>query len=345
MCRANWNLESKRGPQGLEDRHNEQRLNYLGGPLVYTYYDKELFLDELHFFGDTISPANATERQFEEALQRTSTRIQQRWISRSLTEEYQGPPSYVHRGNAAQMDFMLESPAQGAPPTESQNAMNWLQCHECSVWRRVDLQTLRSYSTALYREQGRLQRREQLITEYPSLKPYLSERLRRRRVEFEAQHALPNAPGGLTHSPEPSGLPTSSTPPAALNLSCDDLMRILSAAESCKLRALAQDSDQPTKRAVFELCSELCSKSATDAAEIDDACLLFDDEEGGPVFRCSSLVACTCSIPCDVATASTAEDGYHDYRAECREPLVLRNAQDPDQEYSVAFHCLSLIHI
>ena len=49
-CRARWSLEAKRGPQGLEDRRDENKMAYLGAPLVYKYYDKELFIDELKFF-------------------------------------------------------------------------------------------------------------------------------------------------------------------------------------------------------------------------------------------------------------------------------------------------------
>ena len=100
----------------------------MGAPLVYKYYDKELFIDELKFFGDTITPETATERQFEDALLRTTTRIQQKWISRSLTEEYRGPQSYVHRRDTARLNFMLESTSQRSPITTDQGAMNWLRC-------------------------------------------------------------------------------------------------------------------------------------------------------------------------------------------------------------------------
>ena len=47
--RASWGLEPKRGPQSLEDRRDQQRMDYLGDPAVYKYYDKEISVDELIF--------------------------------------------------------------------------------------------------------------------------------------------------------------------------------------------------------------------------------------------------------------------------------------------------------
>ena len=52
---------------------------------------------------------------------------------------------------------------------------------------------------------------------------------------------------------------------AACILSRDDLTRILSSAESCKIRALVQDADPQTDRAVLELCQELATEQSINA--------------------------------------------------------------------------------
>ena len=45
--RAKMNLKPFKGPQHVEDRDVEDRVNYLGDATVYKYYDKGLFLCEL----------------------------------------------------------------------------------------------------------------------------------------------------------------------------------------------------------------------------------------------------------------------------------------------------------
>ena len=72
----------------MKDRHDAEKLNYVGSPLVYKFYDRKIFVEELRNIDDTLAPETANERQFEEASLRTKTRIQLAWAKRSVTDEY-----------------------------------------------------------------------------------------------------------------------------------------------------------------------------------------------------------------------------------------------------------------
>ena len=41
--RVAWNIEAQKGPLTLEDRSDPEKLNYLGTPFVYKYYDQVVF--------------------------------------------------------------------------------------------------------------------------------------------------------------------------------------------------------------------------------------------------------------------------------------------------------------
>ena len=96
--REKMSLAPFKGPQHVEDRDVEQRVNYLGDAAVYKYYDKGLFLCELRALDSQLIPEKATERQYEEALRNTSRTIFSSWAKRSIVDEYRGPQSFVHKG-------------------------------------------------------------------------------------------------------------------------------------------------------------------------------------------------------------------------------------------------------
>lgn len=338
--RASWGLEAKRGPQGLEDRHNTEKLDYLGDPTVYKHYDKEIFVDELKFLGDTVTPDNASERQFEEALLRTTQRIQQRWIRRSLSEEYRGPQSYVHRTQPERLNFTFSSTSQHAPLIPDQGAINWLRCSECSSWRRVDLQTFTAYSAAVYLQQAKVQRRQHLASDYPSFAPHLAAQLELRLVEFEEEMAETTVSKPRSQRRNTSGC-TPDEAPQRFSLSCACFWNILASASSVKIRALESEAEPQTKRAVLELCRDLCLEKDIAAAGIEDACLEYDNQDNAPLFRCSSLVACACGDPCDAAAATTDPSAFVEYRRAGAEPLVLRDAANEDVEFTAVFHGFS----
>ena len=94
--RVTMNLEPYKGPQCLEDRANKDRIDYLGDPLVYKYYDKRVFESELRCIDPALYFERASERQLEQALQNTSRTIFDSWAKRSVVDEYRGPQNAVH---------------------------------------------------------------------------------------------------------------------------------------------------------------------------------------------------------------------------------------------------------
>ena len=43
--RVSWNLQRHMGPQTLDDRSNEDKLNYVGSPLVHKIFDRGIFIE------------------------------------------------------------------------------------------------------------------------------------------------------------------------------------------------------------------------------------------------------------------------------------------------------------
>ena len=52
------------------------------------------------------------------------------------------------------------------------------------------------------------------------------------------------------------------------------------------------------------LCKALCGEEGIDAPDVEDACLEYDNADGAPLFRCSSLADCSCEVQCDAAKAA-----------------------------------------
>ena len=171
------------GPQTLDGRHNDEKLNYVWTPLVHKFYDHGIFNEELRGLDNTLSPETATERQFEEALRRTSFRISSAWSKRTITSEFQGPQQYAHRFTIQRVHFSLDDtfvPRQGL---DDKTCITWLLCDSCKKWRRVDVQTMKTYSNDTFHGGARERRCNDLEATVPSLTPFLTAFFRQRKRE------------------------------------------------------------------------------------------------------------------------------------------------------------------
>ena len=150
--RVSWNLQRHMGPQTLDDRHNEEKLNYVGAPLVHKFYDRGISNEELRGLDNILSVETARDRQFEEALRRTSFRISSAWSKRTITSEFQGPQQYAHRFCIQRIHFSLDDTFVPRRGLDEKTCITWLQCDSCEKWRRVDVQTMKTYSNDTFLE-------------------------------------------------------------------------------------------------------------------------------------------------------------------------------------------------
>ena len=199
--RVSWNLQRHMGPQTLDDKNDEDKLNYVGSPLVHKFYDRGIFIEELRGLDNTLFPETASERQFEEALRRTYFIIMSAWSTRAITSEYQGPQQYAHRFCIQRINFSLDETFIHRQGIDDKNYVTWLKCDSCEKWRRVDMQTLHTYSNDTFHGGARKRRCSDLQAKVPSFIPFLSMFLRQRKLqdpffiltEFILTHALANA--------------------------------------------------------------------------------------------------------------------------------------------------------
>ena len=90
---------------------------YTGQPTKFAYYSARIFKDELKNIRPSLTIANACERDFMEALRKTSLRMQQHVAVRALPSSirHQGPQSIAH-GNTDRRMFEPEARAHTRPP-------------------------------------------------------------------------------------------------------------------------------------------------------------------------------------------------------------------------------------
>ena len=278
------------------------------------------FYEELRGLDNTLSPETATERQFEEGLRRTSFRISSAWSKRTITSEFQGPQQYAQRFSIQRVHFSLDDtfvPRQGL---DDKTCINWLLCDSCQKWRRVDVQTMKTYSNDTFHGGARERRCNDLEAKVPSLTPFLTAFLRQRKLE--TKHFI------LTQT---------------------NLAEAFENASSL-LQSLLHDD---AKRGVYELSCTIAANIYNNPKDKDEAPIDSTDIESwisertrddqNVLFTCTSLVNVdTCDTPCDFQTASNTCFSFSSQSfANDHELLVSDN--DTSCEYSAVIgdylHC------
>ena len=250
-----------------------------------------------------------------------------------MAEECRGPQSFAHKRMLSRLHFTLDPAAQRAAALLDEDVQSWLQCTTCGSWRRIDLQTHRTYGNALYHRHEKMFRRQRLLEAVPSFLSYLAMCLRQHKERCKDEHPKRHA------EEECQGKSTSKkrdVPRCVFTIA--DLRRCLEGASSARVRELSANTGPGATRAMYELCCDLCSYENIVAAEFTEACDKFNNEDAGHAFSCSSLVACNCDVPCDYETAGRLPNRFDTFAQRDKEPLVVRDVDDQNIEYSAVFH-------
>ena len=169
----NWELQRDKGPQSVADRHNVERLNYLGHPRRFIYYSGHFFSHRScrQFAGATIE--DVTEGEFMEALKRTSARAANHAVVRNYLVAHSGPQCFIQRFDQALMALEPRAPHTAAVRPK---AFEWIECSRCKKTATGgcgDMERLFANRTWL-RETDALERRR-LHSDYPRLSGLLTE--------------------------------------------------------------------------------------------------------------------------------------------------------------------------
>ena len=80
-------LEPNKGPVSSAERYTSV-ADYIGTPRRYNYYSFLHFCQELGAFREGLTPAEATEREFEKALQNTRQKMHDNGETRHMCRSY-----------------------------------------------------------------------------------------------------------------------------------------------------------------------------------------------------------------------------------------------------------------
>ena len=124
----NWELQRDKGPQSVADRHNVERLNYLGHPRRFIYYSGIFFAPELQTVRMGATIEDVTEGEFMEALKRTSARAANHAVVRNYLVAHSGPQCFIKRFDQALMALEPRAPHTAAVRPK---AFEWIECSRC----------------------------------------------------------------------------------------------------------------------------------------------------------------------------------------------------------------------
>ena len=164
-ARTHWKLARSRGPQGLSERGDLEKLNYLGKPKRFKYFSGRLFQQEVQAFRSGATIANLTEAEFMRCLQATSTRAANHSVVRNYLVAFSGPQCYSQRDDAALLG--LEPTVSGVRAPYKTKEFAWLQCNVCSKWRRVDRPTAFLYDSRTWKSADVSLRRREFLEAFP----------------------------------------------------------------------------------------------------------------------------------------------------------------------------------
>ena len=134
----------------MAERHTEKAAYNANAKVPeFRFYWRRDFDESLKYLNgdDALAPQEATERQFTEALRRTSKAVVNKSLLRFAMRagnEYQGPQCVCHRDVPARLNF---DPQRDVRTTHrgfrSKDLCPMLQCSESTYakWRRVDAST------------------------------------------------------------------------------------------------------------------------------------------------------------------------------------------------------------
>ena len=109
-----WQLQRNKGPQSAADRHDLERLNYLGHPRRFMYYSGSFFTEELETVRAGATLEDVTEPEFMEALKRTSARAANYGVVRNYLAAHSGPQCFTQRFDEALMGLEPTAPYTAA---------------------------------------------------------------------------------------------------------------------------------------------------------------------------------------------------------------------------------------
>jgi len=148
--RTNWPLSAGKGPQGASDRHDPERVNYIGTPRRHKYYSFSIFHVELGNLRVGATPHNATELEFDMALRLTSARGANTAVVRNYQRPpFSGPQSIVQRDQIDILELEPRIRRSGVINPGGTRGFDEVQCHICDKWRRVDEETLRLFQNRI----------------------------------------------------------------------------------------------------------------------------------------------------------------------------------------------------
>jgi len=265
-----WRLREKAGPQSSADRHDPLLLNYLGSPCRYMWFSAKLFKEELAAWqkpGNIVAVEDLSEADFEELLQRTSSRGANHAVVRNYIVQFSGPQCWTQRSDAAVMN--IEPRVAGVHVDYRPKDFEWLECGTCERWRRVDLATARLFSNCHWRRHEYEVRKLELRRSFPRLLESLQQ-----MISWDGGSA---AARGLSR-------PSVDSEAVAIFLESVGLHEVLA---------------PKYRRGLLELIVVECRRRDRLCGAVQREVEAFQNEDSGPAFRCDMLSVTTCEDTCD----------------------------------------------
>ena len=142
-----FQLRSCRGPQCVEDRHDIDKVNYIGGLKLWKYFWRPVFDHELKLMcpNDPSALDHISEAQFYELLRLTNQRVWNLAIIRNHIIPFAGPQCFHHKDDPVRMHAAPDIEVASNPSLDV--PYKWMQCSQasCQRWHRVDHDTARLY--------------------------------------------------------------------------------------------------------------------------------------------------------------------------------------------------------
>ena len=139
--------------------------------MLHKYFSFTLFCRELHVLREGATPANATEREFELALSRTSASCANLFAARNMANSYhyKGPQSWSHRQAPEKMKVEPEHAPQRPLLSEKRatGKFGGLVCSLCDKTRRVDASTFNVFHNDTWLSESVALRKEAFYCEAP----------------------------------------------------------------------------------------------------------------------------------------------------------------------------------
>ena len=110
---------------------------YCGDRLrIFKYFNRSIFVEEMQKLDANARLDGVSEKVFVQALQATANRVANWSVCRNQGfPVFAGPQVYPHKDCVVRMHVGCEVVSSSTPAAA--DCFGWLQCMECSKWRRV----------------------------------------------------------------------------------------------------------------------------------------------------------------------------------------------------------------